>query len=595
MRQWWSILCVVILACLTSSSAIAQRQEVEVRATLGASVAYLGDELQLVVDVDNGVADRAPTVPSTASCEVRYTTMRDRSFSITIGVGSRRRQETQAGQSYFYAVTPLGAGQVTIDPIEVFVDGKRYVTNPVSLRVVEPTKNLTDLKVMLDVDNESPYAGEPVTMTLSIAIAPMITLSDVNLRLIGEEQFDIARKSSAPVARTEPEFLGAPAGFQSRRDVIDGAVFEVFTLQRTVTPKAAGEITLGPAVLIANVSTRGTRRQERAALQSNTPVLHVREVPSEGKPAGYSGLVGAYAIDARADVRDVSVGDPVPLVVAIAGPEPISRVRAPDLMSDPAFSDGFRMASDDVEADREQGVVTFTYSIRVAKEGVSEIPPVRLAYFDSAAGQYVVKQTDPIPLTVRATRIVTAGDAQGTSGAVAPGRELESMEGGMRHNEVGAALLRDERTDLGAMVRSPVVIATGAAPLGACVLALCGTVVRKRSGGAAAVRRAAWSQAKALLEQARRGEDAADACARAVEGCVAAACLGRAGSVTAVEAERLVAVRDAALAQRVRTLLERCDAARFGAGSADTSAMVDEAQAIVDALARLPKAVGVAA
>lgn len=583
-------LIVLAVALLVAQGALAQAREPEIRASLGAAVAYLGDEVQLTIDVDNGVADGIPRVDATSSCGVHYDTMRDRSFSIQIGVGTRRRHETQVGQSYFYTITPLQTGQITIGPIDVRVGGKTYQTNAVSLRVVEPAKSLTDLKVIVDVDNQSPYAGEPVTMTLSIAIAPMISLSNVSLRLLGEEQFDVALEDSATARRrNDPEFLGSPAGFQSRQDVIDGVVFEVFTLQRTLTPKAAGEVALGPVVLIADVGARGVRRQERAALQSNAPVLQVRALPSADRPSGYDGLVGQYTIDARADVREVSVGDPVQLSVRIGGPEPIARVRAPDLMADPEFAEGFRLANDEVAADRRHGEVIFTYAIRVAKEGVRAIPPVRLAYFDSSAGRYVVKQTEPIALHVRETRVLTAMDGQGPRGSNAPGRDLESAEGGMRHNAVGASLLRDERSDVRTLVRSPLVIASGVVPIGAYICALATVVVRRRSGGASAVRRQALHQARALLAQATRGEQVAEACARAVEGCVAAACPGRTGTVTAFEAERLLAAHDAALAGRTRVLLERCDAARFGASDADEASLIEEARAIVEALANAPR------
>ncbi len=596
MKQSVSQLIALVMIVVIGPQTFAQRREASVRATLGERMVYLGDVVQLVVDVDDGEIDSPPSIESTEAYSIAYSGMRNRSFKGIQIINGRRRESSQLGQSFFYSLTPLQAGEMTIAPIQVTIDGKQFQTVAVALRVVEPAKNLTDVRVTLEVDNDAPFVGEPITLTLTIARSPTITMTDASVRMLGREnQFDVALEDSATARRrAQMEFLGSPAEFLTRQDVIDGVVFETFTLTRTLTPRHAGEQTIGPVVMLFDVGSSRSRRQQRAALQSSAPELHVREVPLEGQPANYDGLVGQYSIRATADVREVAVGDPVALRVYIQGPKPIERVRAPDVMRDPAFADGFRMASDDVEAERTGGSVVFTYTIRAARDEITSIPSIALPFFDSERGQYTVVHTKAIPLTVRKTRVVTASDGQGDAVDTESGRTIESAEAGVRHNEAGVSLLRDERRGVRVFLRSPLVIGLGAAPIGMYAFALGGAAWRRRANSASGARRRAWQEAKDLLSCAERGENVADACARAIELCVSAVCRGRATVVTPDEATAMLSGHDHILAERVRIFLERCDAARFGANNEDEAQLVAEAREVMNALDRMSNTRGAA-
>ncbi len=71
----------------------------------------------------------------------------------------------------------------------------------------------------------------------------------------------------------------------------------------------------------------------------------------------------------------------------------------------------------------------FSQTFRALSANVTQIPPIELNYFNPRSRTYEVARTDPIPLTVHGTRVVTARDAEGLAAPPAAGSEVESSEG----------------------------------------------------------------------------------------------------------------------------------------------------------------------
>ena len=206
---------------------------------------------------------------------------------------------------------------------------------------------------------------------------------------------------------------------------------------------------------------------DRSISRSQPVTLNVRPLPTQGRPANFTGLVGQFSIDASAQPTQVSVGDPIDLRVRITGPEPLDRLLAPDLARDPAFAGPFRLSADGLRLDSSQNSGSRTYSttLRATSDRVTRVPPVELAYFDTRAGEYRVARSQPIPLTVRPTRQVTAGDAitvphadsssasrrAPTSLPLPPPIAQEpilSSAPGLRANSTSLAALRNQHADL---------------------------------------------------------------------------------------------------------------------------------------------------
>jgi hypothetical protein len=173
--------------------------------------------------------------------------------------------------------------------------------------------------------------------------------------------------------------------------------------------------------------------------------LKVKELPEAGRPANFSGIIGACSIVTTAKPVDVNVGDPIVLTITLKGLPYPDTARLPALTAQPALAKSFRIS------DQDSGVVqdgnkVFQCTLRAQNSDVKEIPALSLTYFDSPTGTYSEARSQPIPITVHAVKTVTAADAQGTVvAAPVAGTEVKALDDGIAHNVAYDKLLHDDR------------------------------------------------------------------------------------------------------------------------------------------------------
>jgi len=97
----------------------------------------------------------------------------------------------------------------------------------------------------------------------------------------------------------------------------------------------------------------------------------------------------------------------------------------------------------------------FTQTIRAKSASVTEIPPVELAYFDTSTGQYATAASDPIPIKVLPTQVITAADAEGGYEPVRESVVHVAVDAGIAHNFTGADTLRNQRFGPDVWLRTP--------------------------------------------------------------------------------------------------------------------------------------------
>jgi hypothetical protein len=191
----------------------------------------------------------------------------------------------------------------------------------------------------------------------------------------------------------------------------DGVRYRAREERRALFPERPGELRAKPAGLRCRVATDAGER----GFLSPVPAVALRAVapPEEGRPAGFAGLIGPIALQTIVTPRQVNLGKSVRAAVMLRGngnlwdaTDPLAGVddaeifrRRPEL----TLETGARLA-----IKRH-----FAYDIVPLREGVLEIPAIRVAYFDPATGQFAVVSTEAVHVAVAPRESAAARGEEG--------------------------------------------------------------------------------------------------------------------------------------------------------------------------------------
>jgi len=537
-----------------------------VRAAISAPAVYVGDTLIYSIEVENAEPDSPPDFPDQADFETHFLNQQNKSFSSTVIVNGEVSQTSVVSYVLYYRITPLRPGEFSVPEVEVRAGDAVLRTQPVPFRVVGASER-DDLQVKLIASSDTPYVGQPIEVRLEVLVERGSSLNNAVFNLPGlDERFSMqdTQRSGPRRSRSGFEFLGAPAQVRVEQFTQDGVAYDRLTTSRTIVASEPGEFTLGPGVWICEFTPPRARRGARVAVPSNELLLQVQALPAEGRPSRFSGLIGQYRVSASAAPTEVRVGDPIRFELTLEGPGDLRRIAAPELAGIPGFDSGFRLANRDAERQLGDGRVTFRYVLRAITDVVDAIPSVVLNSFDPELGEYERIETDPIPLRVQPSQVVTAVDGEAFSAPATEAQRVESAPRTLAANREGAALVRKGGATLAQTIRSPVVVALVAAPPAAYFGLLAVFAVRRRHERPQQAYDQRTAARRAMSNLRNDGTPHHDAIRSALIRYEALRSARPEQVVTPGEAVERIRIERTDLADRASSLLERCESARFG-------------------------------
>ena len=405
--------------------------DITVRASVDNPRVRVGESITLSIEVDGAQSVDAPTLGALDGFAARYVGP-SQQVSIVNGQISARVQHR-------YALTAQRDGQFTLGPFEVSYDGKTYETNTLQLRV-SPAAAAPH-----PPDGGAVGDAEPLRLTLEVA-RPRVYLHqrvpvDATLYVGAVTARDL-QYPNLPAEGVSIEGFGQPV---RSAQVIDGQRFEVLRFRSSVTPLKTGRLQLGPARTSLNVVRRPqnfffTQRQP-VELTSNAVTLEVLPLPVAGRPADFSGAVGAFSLDVSAAPTQVRAGDPITVRITLRGDGNLAQLQAPTF----AGGGGFKVY--DPQAVDGGGDLARVFEQVVIPEhpGVDRLPALQFSYFDPDAEEYRSTQSAPIPLMVEAAerdaerQIVSATGVDQRKDPETIGRDIVYIK-----DEPGALVRSDE-------------------------------------------------------------------------------------------------------------------------------------------------------
>lgn len=470
----------IALFLVLASAAAGQTEPLSARSAVSAQSAFVGEPIQLQIQVSGSDSPAPPDLSALTDFTVKSLGGAANSKTSMTIINGQMSKSVWLGYNFSYEIVPKREGTLLIPAITVIAGGQAVTTQPVQIVAQRPAET-DQFKLRAVISKQRAYVGEPLVLDWTFYFQAQVAEGSTNL--------------TKPILES-PDFffydLEPPGGNQGA--VLDGKQYQTLGLRKALIPKKAGTFPI-PAATLSFRGLAGYRTAQdffgrpvkqaqyrQFVIPSNDLVLEVLDVPLQGRPANFAGHIGQYQIQASAAPTEANVGDPITLTVAISGPEYLEHVNLPPLSGQPVLARDFRLPNEIAAGEIRGRAKLFTQTIRAAHAQVSQVPPIELPFFDTVTGTYQIAKSAAIPLAIRETKVVTAGDAEGLSPVLGQTSEIQAWTSGIAHNYESPAALIHHGLDAQQLLASPGVIGMIAAPpLGYVVLFLVLLSMRRRN------------------------------------------------------------------------------------------------------------------
>ena len=456
---------ICIAADAISIQAQVDRQEVAVGETLLLQIKIEGDDSPSEPDL-SGLQDF--TVQSMGGGQ-------NNRESITI-INGKMNRISEHGYVFRYALTPKREGILTIPAITISAAGKTLLSQPIAIKVTRPEQS-DEFILRQSLSETECYVGQPLVYTVIWYVDRNIEEFRFFLPVLDDQRFaNVDFPEDRNYNGQDAIIINLGGSKAVARQGKTGQHITV-TLRRILIPREKGEYSLEPASVSSRVVT-GYRQQRgggpgslfndrffddmfgrrqpvsKQFLTQSPPLqLKVLPLPDKNRPQDFSGLVGQYSLAADASPTEVNVGDPITLNIMVTGAEYLDNVILPPLKYQPGM-EAFKVPEEIGQGEIDGRVKIFTQTIRAKDPSITEIPAIRLDYFNPQTGKYETARSNSIPLQVNATRVVTARDAEGVTQGGGKS-ELTTLNKGIAHNYVGNDVLVNQHVEIISWLSSP--------------------------------------------------------------------------------------------------------------------------------------------
>ncbi len=332
---------------------------------------------------------------------------------------------------YSYILQAAAEGNFTIPPATIVVEGKSYTSNSLQIKVGKSaaaqggsssggqqqssggtTAGDNELFLRAQISNSTPFQGEQTIITYKLYTS--LPISNI----------DVSNINSFPGFWSKDLFQNIKEYPQSR-EVINGQEFVVAEVKKlALFAQRSGQIVIEPGVLECVAQVRGETRRNSSdpffdsffndpffnsryqnvqkRLTSNSLKIDVKPLPTQNKPAEFSGAVGSFTFEPEITSNEVKANEPVTLRFSLKGRGNIELIDAPKVIFPPDFEVYDPEISSNIQVNQSgvSGTRTFEYLMIPRNPGKYTIKSVPFAYFDVSRQSYVSLNTPSYDITV---------------------------------------------------------------------------------------------------------------------------------------------------------------------------------------------------
>lgn len=305
-----------------------------------------------------------------------------------------------------YRVTAAGSGVIIVPPIVIAEGGKKYSSNELKISVFDNNSKMqksastgksAGIFVRTIVSKNNPYLGEPVLLEKVLYVDPDLKIRKPELADDGvlkgflKEDKDLGTKGRTLVSR-----------------IFEGRKYNTVTIQEMILiPTRSGELEIPSSIVTVPVLEKSRRRSSvfddpffnddlfssfsnfnEKSFKSPSQLLTVRELPEEGKPAGFSGLVGSYELHSSISTQELKVDNPLTLNFQIKGKGNIKSVEGVNLSVSEEF-EAYQPVRKENLISAIEGEISIEQILIARKAGEFVIEPASFTFFNTDKGRYV--------------------------------------------------------------------------------------------------------------------------------------------------------------------------------------------------------------
>lgn len=351
-----------------------------------------GQTIALQVVVTDASVRGVPTLRVPDGLELRY---QGQSQSRTI-----LNFESTTSTTFRYALTALRRGSYTLGPYDLATTAGVLRSSPLTVEVGARASGGVADQLVSEVGVERAWVGQTVVLHARFQTDKAL----------------VQARWSPPSADGFTLEAGIEPIVSEGRISEDGKPYSVQELWVALHASRAGKQSVPGPVLQAQFVVARSRRGGSDPLfdelsrfgdvrgevyAGETRTVEVRPLPTEGRPADFSGLVGTFALDVKPSTTQLAVGETLTLEVTLAGDGALTGYTLP-----PSTLDGFRVYDDQpvVSAAFVDGAYRaeahFKRALVALVPGTYTVPAVSVSAFDPDRGDWAAIVSQPLTVTV---------------------------------------------------------------------------------------------------------------------------------------------------------------------------------------------------
>jgi len=313
-------------------------------------------------------------------------------------------------KTYSYTLAPTARGKFKIKQATIVIEGQTYKSLSkkveVTAAVDKPSDQMSvddiadeNLHLVAEVSKTAPYLNEAISVVYKLYVSPSINVS--NFSPLDNPKYNNFWSQDMPFSK-----------YNIQNGTYQGKSYRFVVLKRVVLyPQKSGKLEIEPLSLNVTLEVPTNKRDffgGRIYTQTNKTVsagkrtIHVKPLPTEGKPANFGGAVGDFNFSVTTSKTKLNASESLQAKVEVKGKGNLKlfQLPEPNLPSslevyEPEFDENVRTTLSGM-----QGKVSNNYTIIPSYRGKYPMPSISFSYFNPKTGKYNTLSSDEIMINV---------------------------------------------------------------------------------------------------------------------------------------------------------------------------------------------------